>query len=274
MDKEYLKELVGSGELEQVFATMLGYGKRQKAVVFYNALLIQHNQFKKLEQDKIKGVLSAEEVSLRENRILSALLTLIDDLPEKDDESTPNDPTVHKASQPRWPLWVLIGAVLLLGIIISYSKLNLFAEKEGTASTPPAEVIIPERKNETIQTLQFPEGDEVIFIFSTGSEISYRLLNGDLKNLGGDARRVSFTIRCSAKKGNGANFWDDTFRLELDESGALLPPASGLNEVVASNSFQDGTVFFVVKGAFSKMKLAIINPWDAEDIRKLAISTE
>ena len=125
-----------------------------------------------------------------------------------------------------------------------------------------------------VRTLNFPEGNAVTFIFSTGDEISYQLLNGELKNLGGDARQLSFTIRCSARKGYGANFWDDTFRLELDEPGALLAPSSGLNELVANNSFKDGMVSFAVKAPFSSIKLAIVNPWDKEDIRKLPVTID
>ena len=59
MDKENLKELVGRGELEPAFAAMLGYGKGRKATAWYNALLIQYNQFKHLERDRLKGVISA-----------------------------------------------------------------------------------------------------------------------------------------------------------------------------------------------------------------------
>lgn len=273
MDKQHLKKLVGRGELEQAFDAMLDYGKSQKATAWYNTLLMQYNQFTELQQNKLKGILSAEEASLVRNRILSALLSLIDDLQEGEDGGAPGKPLTQKNGKTRWPLWLLIGTIVLIGLIVGYSKLNLFTPEKGTES-PPAEVVLPVEKGSMVRPLHFPEGDAVTFLFSTGMEINYRLLNGELKNLGGDVQQVSFTIRCSARKGNGANFWDDTFRLELDEPGALLAPSSGLNELLENNSFKDGTVSFVVKGLFSSMKLAVVNPWDPEDIRKLAISLE
>lgn len=117
----------------------------------------------------------------------------------------------------------------------------------------------------------FPQSDEITFRFSTGSEITYRLLSGALKDAGGRVHHLSLIIRCSPRSGNGANFWDDTFSLEVDNSGALLAPVSGLNELVEDNSYKDGEVIFEVRGAFSGLGLAIVNPWDKGDIRILAL---
>lgn len=273
MDKQYLKKLVGQGELEQAFDAMLDYGKSQKSTAWYNTLLMQYHQFKELQQDKLKGILSAEEAGLARNRILSALLSLIDELQEGEAGDAQGEPLTQKHGKTRWPFWLLISSVVLLGLIAGYFKLDLFTPEKGTEPAP-AEVTIPVEKAAMVRPLHFPEGDAVTFLFSTGIEIQYRLLNGEMKNLGSDVQQVSFTIRCAARKGNGANFWDDTFRLELDEPGALLAPSSGLNELVENDTFKDGTVSFTVKGGFSSMKLALVNPWDNEDIRKLAISLE
>lgn len=271
MDKQYLKELVGSGDLEQAFQALLSYGKGQKAKEWHNALWIQYNRLKELEQNSLKGTLSAEEADRIKNRILSALLTLIDDLPVKENEDAATATFLPQpAGKNRWAKWLLIVAAVLIGLIAGYSKLKpagTLPETEPTAS----EAAIPEAPPAPSQALRFPQGNEVTFLFSTGNEISYRILSGELKSLGGDARQVSFVIRCSGRKGNGVNFWDDTFRLELDEAGALLAPSSGLNEIVENNSYKDGTVSFVVKGPVSSMKLAVVNPWDKEDIRKLAV---
>lgn len=273
MDKENLKELVGCGDLDQAFAALLGYGKSRKAIVWYNALLIQYNQFRSLEQDKLKGILSTEEENLSRNRILSALLSLIDDLPDGQESSTPAEPLTPQVGKTRRYLWSLFSIVVLVGLIVGYSKLDLFTPQKNIG-LPPTETTMQQENSSLTRALYFPDGHTVTFIFSTGMEISYHLLQGELKNLGGDVRLVSLTIRCSAQKGNGANFWDDTFRLELEEPGALLAPSSGLNEVVENNSFKDGTVSFEVKEPISNMNLAIVNPWNKEDIRKLAISLE
>lgn len=275
MDKDKLKEWVSGGELGLAFEAMLGYGKSQKAIAWYNALLIQHNQFKTLEIDKLKGVLSADEEVLIRNRILSALLSLIDDLPDTSKDNTSIDPLpltpTPESSKTRWPLWLLIGAVALLGLILAYSKLDSF-NPDSSPESAVAEAANPEGNARVAQPLHFPEGNAVNFVSSTGDEISYRILQGELKDQGGGAQQLSFNIRCSARKGNGANFWDDTFRLELDEADMLLAPSSGLNELVANNSSKDGTVAFEIREAFSSMHLAIINPWNKDDIRKLAVS--
>ncbi|MCB9051614.1 MAG: hypothetical protein H6556_19445 [Lewinellaceae bacterium] len=271
MDKQYLKELVGNGDLEQAFQSLLSYGKGQKAKEWHNALWIQYNRLKELEQNSLKGTLSVEEADRIKNRILSALLSLIDDLPVQEEEAAASGmPPPLPAGKARWAKWVLIGAAVLAGLIAGYSKLKPAVTRPAAEPTA-SEASIPEEASSSSQALRFPQGSEVTFIFSTGIEISYRILSGEMESLGGDARQVSFTIRCSGRKGNGVNFWDDTFRLELDEAGALLEPSSGLNEVVENNSYKDGTVSFVVKGPVSSMKLAIVNPWDQGDIRKLAV---
>ena len=272
MDKQYLKGLVGRGELEQAFQALLSYGKGQKEKEWHNALWIQYNHLKELEQNSLKGTLSTDEAGLIKNRILSALLSLIDDLPEQKSESpAPDVPLSQPAGKKRWFKWTLIGVVVLAGLIAGYSNLSHTEANKGN-EPPVPEAATPKETQTKPQTLRFPEDDTATFLFSTGNEISYRILGGELKSLGGGARQLSFTIRCSGRKGNGVNFWDDTFRLELDEPGALLAPSSGLNEVVDNNSFKDGIVSFVVKEPFSSMKIAIINPWDPEDIRKLPVS--
>lgn len=274
MGKEHLKELIGRGEFEQAFTVLLGYGKKRRIGSWYHALLIQHSQFRKLEQDRLHGVLSTEEESLIRNRILLALLALIDELPAEEADGTPTESPVHEQVENirRFP-WLLIGTIVLLGLIAAYFKLNTFTPEE-TKETPPPETAVSEKNPTTVRPLLLPEGDEISFVLSTGDEINYRILKGELKNLGGGARQVSFIIRCSTRKGYGINFWDDSFRLELKEPGLLFAPSSGLNEVVASNSFKDGTVSFVVNEPLSNFKLAIINPWDREDIRKLPIGLE
>lgn len=277
MNKQYLKELVGRGELEQAFQALLGYGKDKKAKEWHNALWIQYSRLKELEQNSLKGVLSPAEADLMKNRILSALLSLIDDLPEQENDIiTPAYPLRQQATgaparKSRWPLWLLIGAVVLAGLIAGYSKLGGPPETNQGPEPPPSGAASAEEAPARPQALHFPQGNEATFVFSAGNEISYRILSGEMKSLGGDARQLSFTIRCSARKGYGVNFWDDTFRLELDEAGALLAPSSGLNEVVENNSYKDGAVSFVVKGPFSSMKFAMVSPWDKEDIRKLPV---
>ena len=273
MDKQYLKELVGRGGLEQAFQALLGYDKGQQDKEWHNALWIQYNRLKDLEQNNLKGTLSTEEAGLIKNRILSALLSLIDGLPKpEEDAAIPDKPHPEPAGKKnRWAKWLLIGAVALIGLIAGYSK---FHQSGVNPVTEPStsQAAISEQPPSSNRALRFPKGNDITFIFSTGIEINYRILTGELKSLGGGAHQLNLTIRCSGRKGNGVNFWDDTFRLELDEPGALLAPSSGLNEIVDNNSFKDGLISFVVKEPFSNMKLAIINPWDQEDIRKLAIS--
>lgn len=273
MDKDNLKELLGSGDLEQAFAAMLNYGKSRKAIVWYNTLLIQYHQFRNLEQNKREGILSAEEESLTRNRILSALLSLIDDLPDGS-AGDGVDTTPLQKNRPRKAIgWGLLAALLLAGMIFGYSRLNRPVQSNG-ADPSSTEITVPKEKNTTARKLHFPNGDAITFLFSTGNEVTYRILDGELRDLGGNARQVVFTIRCAARKGNGINFWDETFRLELDEPDAFLAPSSGLNEVVDNNSFKDGTVSFEVKGSFSSMKLAMVSPWDKADIRKLTLGFE
>ena len=261
MDKVTLKEWVGDGKLEQAFTAMLDYGKSRKAVAWYNALLIQYNQFKELEQDELEGVLSDDEENLARNRILSATLALIDDLPAGERTEAPYEPLAAKGGKARWPLWALVSAVALIGLYFGYSRLDLAAARSPSMETGGA------------RALHFPEGNSLTFISTAGDEIKYSLLKGELTDLGGGTRQVSFSIRCATRDGYGANFWDDSFRLELDGGADLLAPNSGLNELVAKNSFKDGTVSFAVNGSFSNMKLVVINPWNKEEMRKLAIGS-
>ncbi|MCB0557219.1 MAG: hypothetical protein KDD02_26985, partial [Phaeodactylibacter sp.] len=169
--------------------------------------------------------------------------------------------------------WLITGAVLLILLILGYTQLSFWGKGEGPIPSSPVRVGSEENQAES-HALRFPQGNEVTFLFSTGGEITYNLLSGQLKDAGGGVQHLSIRVRCSPRTGNGVNFWDDTFRLEVGHSGALLAPSSGLNEVVEDNSYKDGALLFELRQPFSSLSLAIINPWDKADIRKLALEVE
>lgn len=278
MDKQRLKEMVGNGDLEHVFQALLGYSKDQ-AEAWQNAVWVQYNRYKELKQEELQGTLSKEEEGLIKNRILSSLLTLIDRLSERGkEEGTPEPSLFSPPEQKQRGLlsrakWLIAGAALLIVLIFGYTKLNLWGKGDGPTTSSPVQPASKENRPE-IRTLRFPQGNEVTFLFSTGGEITYNLLSGQLKDAGGGVQHLSIRVRCSPHTGNGVNFWDDTFRLEVDNSGALLAPSSGLNELVEDNSFKDDALLFELRTPFSSLSLAIVNPWDKADIRKLALELE
>ena len=278
MDKQHLKEMVGNGDLERVFQALLGYSKDQ-GEAWQNAVWVQYNRYKELEQEELQGTLSNEEEGLIKNRILSSLLTLIDGLPEPGKEEGISARPLYSHPEQKQPgilsraKWLITGAVLLIILILGYTQLNPAGKGDRSSPSSPTQVATEENQAES-HALRFPQGNEVTFLFSTGGETTYNLLSGQLKDAGGGVQHLSIRVRCSPRTGNGVNFWDDTFRLEVGHSGALLAPSSGLNEVVEDNSYKDGALLFELRQPFSSLSLAIINPWDKAYIRKLALEVE
>lgn len=268
MNRQHLKEMAGSGDFESAFQALLGYGKSQGDKAWYNAVLVQYNNFKALEQQQLMATLSNEETGLARNRVLSGLLSLIDTLPGEGDgmPQQPGAPEQSRAGKLRWAPW-LAAAALLIIIAVVFARLGGSEKPSDGSTTATAE---PAPAGESL-AVGFPKGDAIVFTASTGDEVSYRFLNGQLKDTGGGARQLSFTARCQARKGYGVNFWDDSFRLELDGNGLFLAPSSDLNEVVENNSYKDGVLSFELKEPFSSLSLLISNPWDRNDIRKLPL---
>jgi hypothetical protein len=62
-------------------------------------------------------------------------------------------------------------------------------------------------------------------------------------------------VRMRNNQDYDANFWDATFRLLVD--GVPRAPNSGLNEVVAGRSADEGTVSFVVPESAADLVLLV-----------------
>jgi hypothetical protein len=84
----------------------------------------------------------------------------------------------------------------------------------------------------------------------------YTLLSGDVVSAG-DRRTLRLRVRISNEGSAPANFWDNSFR--LDVRGQVLSPVSGLNELVSGHSMVQGIVSFEVPADITQAVLKVLD---------------
>jgi hypothetical protein len=85
--------------------------------------------------------------------------------------------------------------------------------------------------------------------------VEYRVLSATIGRRNMERLELKMTIRATNHGTVPMNFWDATFRLEVD--GVPRAPTSGLNELVAANSAGEGEVVFAFDDTIETLALLI-----------------
>lgn len=86
-------------------------------------------------------------------------------------------------------------------------------------------------------------------------DVTYRILSADIRRRNMERLELHLSVRATNQGRYPLNFWDDTFRLEVD--GIPRAPTSGLNEVVEGTSAKEGEVVFVVDDTIETLALLV-----------------
>ncbi len=104
----------------------------------------------------------------------------------------------------------------------------------------------------TQQSLALPADMEVKL---ANGEAIYKILSARLEPYNAEKRALRFTIRYTNNGRFPGNFWDNSFRLLVDD--VPRAPTSGLNELVEAQSAKEGDVVFEVPTTENQVVLQI-----------------
>ena len=86
-------------------------------------------------------------------------------------------------------------------------------------------------------------------------EVTYRILSAEIRRRNMERLELHLAVQATNQGRYSLNFWDDTFRLEVD--GIPRAPVSGLNVVVEGNSARDGEVVFAFEDTIETLILLV-----------------
>ena len=166
----------------------------------------------------------------------------------------------------KYTLIALAGAVVLFIVLSRFAKKSAQAtpnstEKEiGKAHKDEAPTtVLPESttKPETTRpevarrpilrktVLKVAREAQVQFLTSS-RKVGYEVTGAQLEPIGGNEAALNIKINCSNKGAYPLNFWNSSFRLEVDGAKRRLSPVGELNQVVAARADAEGEVSFTV----------------------------
>ena len=116
----------------------------------------------------------------------------------------------------------------------------------ASSDTPTSQT--PSGDDASQQSLALPAGMEVkVRACDSCPELVYKILSARLEPYNSEKRLLRFTVRLTVNArgtSGGANFWDRSFRLLVDD--VPRAPFSNLNEIVEADSAKEGDVVFQV----------------------------
>ena len=85
--------------------------------------------------------------------------------------------------------------------------------------------------------------------------VVYHILSASIRRRNMERVELHVSVRAMNERAYPVNFWDHTFRLEVD--GVPRSPVSNLNDIVQGNSARDGEVVFVFDDTVDTLALLI-----------------
>ena len=124
----------------------------------------------------------------------------------------------------------------------------------GANPTPPAS---------TGPATQYPRA------LTAGTEVrvgsaTYRILAAQLDRRNAETLTLRFTVRMTNGERFPTNFWDESFRLQVD--GVSKAPVGNLNKLVPAQSAEEGVVEFVIPAATQAVVLRVRQADELTDI--------
>ncbi len=230
-----IQALVADSQTEEALEALIQWLRNQQSYTLNEAILLRA-RYEQVEKDLSLNLMSPEDASRAFSQINFSLLNLMDNL-NKAETLSVAAPSQKKSSK-NWIIGIM--GVLLAGLTILLLFKIRPADQEGQATAESNQAAT----SAATTALRFPQGKELKFL-GTGNRATYTVLEGTAEKYNSDEQRIIFTIRCYNHKGGwGVNFWDDSFRLLLQDLS--YAPKSGLNEVVDVDSFKDGEIYFII----------------------------
>lgn len=142
-----LKALLAEGKIQETIDRLRVIAEESDNNKLLNAVIHQANNFKNLQEDRMKDVLSSEEIQIRRNKIIQSLLHLTDRLSEEAITAPKESPAASNGNDGRrkWLLTATILIVLAAGFFWGSKYLNGGKNDpapavQGEVSTTQAEV--------------------------------------------------------------------------------------------------------------------------------------
>jgi hypothetical protein len=167
--------------------------------------------------------------------------------------STSGPPTSRLPLPAGWSLKWAVLAVTLLAVILVARTFRGADDDTETLTTTTA-VVTRDGPGEAVEAPAYAIATPRLAEIAHG-DLIYTLLSGGVTPHGSDST-VRLRFRFSNEGGYPANFWDSSFRLAV--RGQVLAPTSGLNEVVADHSLQQGVVSFEVPADATEAVLRVL----------------
>ncbi|MGH8727108.1 MAG: TIR domain-containing protein [Burkholderiales bacterium] len=169
-----------------------------------------------------------------------------------------------------WPAASAAAAVLitLAAAYFSWPLLRGLTQSEpvSPSAIPPAKIeATPSSKPEvtrataTRRPVQLPAATSV-----NVADVNYKILSAELDSHADEKLALTFLIRMTNNRNYPRNFWDNSFRLQVND--VPQAPVGGLNELVEGKSAKEGLVLFVIADKTSRAKLRIESEGESAEI--------
>jgi hypothetical protein len=174
--------------------------------------------------------------------------------------------------------WLTVPGVLtglaavitaVTGLAVGLHQINAPSGTEKAAPEKPAAVTpqksassdtttsqTPSSNDAAQQSLALPAGMEAkLRKCASCGELVYKILSARLEPYNSEKRALRFTVRFTNNDRFPENFWDNSFRLLIDD--VPRAPISNLNELVEGQSAKEGDVVFEVPTTENQVVLQI-----------------
>lgn len=225
-----IQELIVQGETGAALAELTAWAQSQQQYEWVKQCILLQARWEQLQRDIIGGTLDADDLRQETNQINAAILNLLELNPTSGGTGTNNTPPAGR--RPGW-LWLTVAAVIVIAALALW-QWNKTSEN----------------------AFSWPEGQKASIAFGSGSTATWEIKTAAWEPFDAQHNKLSLHMRCSITGRYPANFWDESFRLQIDGQPPIAPQ-SGLNLIVEGDSFQDGDVWFVVPKNIHSARLNI-----------------
>lgn len=121
MDKNHLKSLLAQGKIKDVLDQLKQAAAQTDELDLQNSLIHVEGQFNSLKKMRVTGTISDVDSQIEQQKVVLALITLIDDFPEKGSTSFASSSFPNK--------FVVVGGILF--VLVAVLGVSLFVRDQG-----------------------------------------------------------------------------------------------------------------------------------------------
>ncbi|GEM_PF-1757990 len=233
---EQIQTLVEQGSTEEALETLANWLRTEQSLAL-NEVILLRSRYEQVQRELGLDLISPEDAARSYNQISFSLLNLLQSV----EKGTPTAiPIAAQNSNRNLKFAIVAGAVVLA--VIAFFFINRLGSSGRETSISKA------------TALKFPQGKEVSLTMNS-STATYTILEAKTEPYKPENQKITLKIRCFLKGRYDINFWESDFRLVANE--LPYPAQGGLNELVQSDSFKDGEVYFLIPKDLRKADLRI-----------------